>query len=1027
MYTSVSADFKNECKQNVNEYKRIAKIHVVEDNIDITNDDVLVDFTIEEIAYSNGTFVGNTVAKKITLNIINDGSYNLENKEIEVYVGIDYEGDGSDIELAPFGNFIISKPENEEVKDASNYVGYDYMMKAEKPYVEGNITYPISLHNYLSAVCSGLSITLGSASIPNGSYQVLGNAYTNGESYRQVIEDIAKCCGGFAVIGRDNKLYIRTLDVASLKNITTEDDLLIETEEEFELVSEVPTLANGGDNYDSENLTPDEYFDDFSTANKYGAVNKVALALNENVIGEDTILQDSASIAENGVCEIRICDIAFLNSEAQRELCIQGVYNVLHSLNYTPFSVNYYGYPYIDSGDFIRIRSVKSGREYYSYALNHTFTYNGGFSGKIEAPALTDVEDEYKATTDAKNAHRLTELRVNKIDGEITSIVEEIGDRTSKTTSITQDVDRIESLVEETIDITRVAQGNAPLTFENCMNGYLLELHIYGNNDVFSCLYPANNLYPSDTLFPKGDSRVHIWTDNICPSLDWDNKVLNLDGTTSDSTFSITSPFIPVEELEMYISLENPDYKLNKVCAYDSSKAYLSGTTEEIVNEYEEIATLPSGSSYVRIEVGRRNTQEVSTSAIPDIKPMIVYGDEKVDYCGYNNAILDLKIGSALRRFVNQDEEVIRDEYVLSNNRGTLIRRVGINNGTPYELPDEVITDLGEILIPIAEGKNYFDICNYDFVECKARYVIINEYTSTFATTVQLSSAITQLAEEINLSVSRKVDDTEFTSAIQLLYNAIGLKVSQSEIVASINLGISQGQGVIQILGNLIKIATDYFKINLDGTMEATGGKIASFTIGQNSIESENCGMSNNQYYAFWCRIGSVDTFKVTWNGDIICKTILVDGSPLIRSVAGAQEVKIIYADSGQLAFALNNAIWVVLPDGGGSDAKLKKNIKDTKINALEDIEKMHFTEFTWKGTDEFQDIGLIAQELEKINPNFVSDFKYGDEEQKIINNPKLIFYALKGVQELSRKVDKQQEEIDELKKIIEEMRKGEK
>ena len=70
MYSSVSNEFKTECKRDVNSYKRIAKIHVVEDNIDITNDNDLVDFTIEETAYSGNTFVGNSVAKKISLNII---------------------------------------------------------------------------------------------------------------------------------------------------------------------------------------------------------------------------------------------------------------------------------------------------------------------------------------------------------------------------------------------------------------------------------------------------------------------------------------------------------------------------------------------------------------------------------------------------------------------------------------------------------------------------------------------------------------------------------------------------------------------------------------------------------------------------------------------------------------------------------------------------------------------------------------------------------------------------------------------
>ena len=1027
MYSSVSTNFKNECKQNVNVYKRIAKIHVVEDNIDITNDDVLIDFTIEEMAYSESTFVGNSVAKKISLNIINDGSYNLENKEIEVYVGIDYVGDGSNIELIPYGNFIISKPTNEEVKDASKYVGYDYMMKAERPFMDENIVYPISLYNYLSAICSSLQITLGNSSIPNGSYMVLGNAYTNGESFRQVIEDIAKCCGGFAVIGRDNKLYIRTLDVANLKELATEESIIIETEEEFSLVAERPTLNEAGDNYTSENLTPDEYFDDFSSANQYGPVNKVALALNENVIGEDTIMQDGDSIAEYGVIEVRITDVAFLNSEAQRELCIQDTYDSLHGLNYTPFSVNYYGYPYIDSGDFIEIKSVKSGRTYYSYALNHTFTYNGGFSGKLEAPALTDVEDEYKATTDAKNALRHTELRVNKIDGEITSVVEEIGDRSGKSTTITQDIDGIQSLVQETIDITRVAQGTDPLTFINCMNGYLLELHIYGNNDVFGGLYPRNNLYPSDDLYPRGDSRIRIWTDNICPSLDWENKSLASDGSAVASNQSVTSPYVPANELEVYVSLENPDYKIQKICAYNSSKSLLSGMTEEIVNDHEEIVTLPTGTAYVRLEVKAKSNNDISITNVGEIKPMIVYGVEKIDYCGNNDVIFDLRIPSVLRRFINQDEEVIRDEFELVNNRGTLIRRVGVDSGgNLYELPTEERIDLGGMSLPIAEGKNYFEIVNYT-ATCMARYVIINEYTSTFATTVELSSSITQMADELRLEVSRKVDQDDYNSQIQLLYDAINLKVSQNNIVSALNLGIRNGQGVVEILGNLIRIATDYFKVNLDGRIEATGGKIASFDIGPNAIQSENCGMSNNQYYAFWCRIANVDTFRVTWNGDVSCATILVDGNPLIKTNAGAQEVKTIYADNGQLVAILNNAVWVFVPDGGGSDEKLKKNIKNSKIKALDEISKMRFAEFDWKATGEYQDIGLIAQELEKINPSLVSEITIQDDTQKIINNSKLIFYSLKGVQELQEKVNKQQEEIDELRKMIEELKKGEK
>lgn len=845
MYSLVSTDFKNECKQDVNVYKRVAKIHVVEDDIDITNDDALIDFTIEEIAYSGDTFIGNSVAKKINLNIINDGTFNLENKEIEVYVGIDYEGDGSDIEYAPYGNFIISKPTNEEVKSTSNYVGYDYMIKAEKPYVEGNITYPISLYNYLSSVCGGLNITLGNASIPNGDYQVIGNAYTNNETYRQVIEEIARCCGGFAVIGRDNKLYIRTLSVYAEQELSTEEEILFETEDEFLILTEKPQLSASSDEADSENLTPSQYFDDFSTANSYGPVNKVALALNYNVIGEDTIMQDNDSIAENGIIEIRLSNISFLNSEAQRELAIQDVYDTLHDLNYIPFSANYYGYPYIDSGDVVKIKSVKTGTTYFSYVLNHTFTYNGGFSGKLEAPALTDVEKEYKETTDVKSSIRNTELRVNKIDGEISSIIEEIGDRTHKTTSITQDVDTISSIVYEEIDITREEEGIDPLNLYNAMKGNLLELHIYGNNDVFSQLYPQDTLYPSNDLYPRGNSKIHIYTNNKCPDGidDWEQCLVL--GATGEKGYNYTNSkavltskdFIPISSNKTYVSIEDNNYKIINCYGYDEEGNYIEGTSNVFGwnrNKQEGLVTWAQSVKKILISIALLdyaegefyNYPEILPSEIFNIKPMLTYGEEKEEYAGYNNSIIELGVTEVLRRFVKQDGTIIRDTYDLINNRASVTRRVGVDSGgNLYDLVTPIVEDLGELIILIAEGDNIFEIVDYN-ATCKAKWVIRNNFTNTFASTVELQTSITQLASSINLQVSKKVGNDEIIARI----NMAVLGRDEAEVPEDIE------KSIIEILANKIQITSDYFDLSKTGYITATGGTVGGITLSSNSL-----------------------------------------------------------------------------------------------------------------------------------------------------------------------------------------------
>ena len=103
----VSNSFKENCKSNF-ATNRQGKLLVVDDNIDIVGenyDGQLVDFSVEDNCYVNYKFIGTTVAKKITVNILNpNNSINLENKEIQAFAGINGE-------YVPFGNFIIQKPD----------------------------------------------------------------------------------------------------------------------------------------------------------------------------------------------------------------------------------------------------------------------------------------------------------------------------------------------------------------------------------------------------------------------------------------------------------------------------------------------------------------------------------------------------------------------------------------------------------------------------------------------------------------------------------------------------------------------------------------------------------------------------------------------------------------------------------------------------------------------------------------------------------------------------------------------------
>ena len=133
----------------------------------------------------------------------------------------------------------------------------------------------------------------------------------------------------------------------------------------------------------------------------------------------------------------------------------------------------------------------------------------------------------------------------------------------------------------------------------------------------------------------------------------------------------------------------------------------------------------------------------------------------------------------------------------------------------------------------------------------------------------------------------------------------------------------------------------------------------------------------------------------------------------------------------------VNNVQEFLFADGGGfhadaditafsttvdSDIRLKENIKPLEKN-LEKVLQLKPSSFRWKIQDRENDIGLIAQDVEKVIPELVKEkssigktkeFLDGDKH-KTVDYSKLTTFLIGAVQE-------QQKQIDELKKKLEEL-----
>ena len=119
---------------------------------------------------------------------------------------------------------------------------------------------------------------------------------------------------------------------------------------------------------------------------------------------------------------------------------------------------------------------------------------------------------------------------------------------------------------------------------------------------------------------------------------------------------------------------------------------------------------------------------------------------------------------------------------------------------------------------------------------------------------------------------------------------------------------------------------------------------------------------------------------------------------------------------------ALASAVTVRLPARGGtlalasSDIRLKDNIKDSEVTAMDLIKKIKVRQFDWNDNSQngylmstHQDIGFIADELEELDERLSIGGGMdvdGEMNIKTVDTFYLLGYVVKAVQEIISKLD---------------------
>lgn len=251
-----------------------------------------------------------------------------------------------------------------------------------------------------------------------------------------------------------------------------------------------------------------------------GPINSIVLARASD--SDKIYKKDQNSIAENGLCELLISENQFMNFNDRADY--------LQELSDKLFGVEYYLNDFVSTGimyyDLLDSYNVKIGESIYNcLMLNDEQTITQGLEENIHTDRPETSETDYTKADKTDRKINQTYFIVDKQNRKIKGLINQIGDRTDKTTTITADIDGLNSKVSNIADLTNETSGTQVVTLENCAEGEVVELHIYGNNTVFGYQYLSNDLYLSDSLFLGKDKSIIVVTDGEGKKTNYNLKI----------------------------------------------------------------------------------------------------------------------------------------------------------------------------------------------------------------------------------------------------------------------------------------------------------------------------------------------------------------------------------------------------------------------------------------------------------------------------------------------------------------------
>ena len=360
----------------------------LDSKISYTLNGVNVELGKEQLNSITPTYQG-ALLKSVMKELDIDSNVYIPEKTILNYqFGVKVNGE---YEYINFGNYVVYKAEKQEDTNSYKLTCYDKMLYSMVDYEKMDITYPISIRNYVKAICDKLGLTFANASDTFANYdkQIQNELYLDedenslGYTFRDVLDELSQVTASCICINGNDEVEIRYINDT---NDTIDEEFLKDVNVKF--------------------------------GEKFGAVNTVVLsrsADSDNVYYPETLPENPY--------EFKISDNQIMNFNDRSDY-LPDIYEKLNGLE---FYINDFSSTGICYYELLDRYNVQIGDNTYScIMLNDEINITQGLEENVFTEMPEETKTDYTKADKTDRKVNQTYVIANKQKGEIELMTREI-------------------------------------------------------------------------------------------------------------------------------------------------------------------------------------------------------------------------------------------------------------------------------------------------------------------------------------------------------------------------------------------------------------------------------------------------------------------------------------------------------------------------------------------------------------------------------------------------------------------------